>query len=120
MIAARPVEFALLQPGAGWTQIELFVGEAAAIAALVLALGLCLSVERLAPHVPWISGALVALAITLLGTATGACLNPARQFGLAVASGQMHFLYIYLIALMAGALVIVSQAVVYEGAALVG
>jgi glycerol uptake facilitator-like aquaporin len=107
VIATRPVEFAVLQPGAGWTQIELFVGEAVATGALVLIVGLCLSVAHLAPHVPRISGAVVALAIALLGTATGASLNPARQFGPAVASGQMHFLYIYLSAPMAGALLAV-------------
>jgi glycerol uptake facilitator protein/aquaporin Z len=45
----------------------------------------------------------VGTGIAVLGTATGGSLNPARQFGPALASGQTQFLWIYLIAPMIGA-----------------
>jgi len=45
------------------------------------------------------------MAIVLLGTSTGGSVNPARQFGPAVMSGQSHFLSVYLLAPMLGAVI---------------
>jgi glycerol uptake facilitator-like aquaporin len=74
------------------------------MAAIVLLVGVCLAVPRLAPFVPWIVGGAIGLAITVLGTSTGGSVNPARQFGPAVLSGQTRFLWVYLLAPMAGAM----------------
>ena len=70
---------------------------------IVLLIGLCLSVPRLAGAVPWIVGLLVGGAIALLGTTSGGSENPARQFGPAIASGQTRFLWAYLLAPMLAA-----------------
>jgi glycerol uptake facilitator-like aquaporin len=65
---------------------------------IVLIIGLCLSVPRLARAVPWLVGLFIGGAIALLGTASGGSENPARQFGPAIASGQTRFLWAYLLA----------------------
>ena len=103
IVAEPPVVYAALQPGPGWSIWELFVVEALGMTVIALVVGLCLAVPRLTSFVPWIVGSLVGLGIALLGTATGGSLNPARQFGPAVASGQTRFLWAYLLAPMFGA-----------------
>ena len=97
--------YASLQPAPGWLTWELFTTEAFGMAVIVFLVGLCLAVQRLTPFVPWIVGALVGIGIAVLGTATGGSLNPARQFGPAVVSGQTQFLWVYLVAPLVGAAV---------------
>jgi len=104
-VAEPPVVYAALQPAQGWSTWELFATEALGMAVIVFLVGACLAVQRLTPFVPWVVGALVGLGIALLGTASGGSLNPARQFGPAAASGQMRFLWVYLLAPMVGAAV---------------
>jgi glycerol uptake facilitator-like aquaporin len=103
IVSDPPVAFAVLQPATGWSAIQVFVTEAAGMAVIVSLVGICLSVHRLAKFVPWIIGALVGTGIAVLGTVSGGSLNPARQFGPAIASGQTHFLWVYLLAPMVGA-----------------
>ena len=103
IVADPPVVYAALQPGPGWSTWELFVVEALGMTVIALVVGLCLAVPRLTIFVPWIVGSLVGLGIALLGTAAGGSLNPARQFGPAVVSGQTRFLWAYLLAPMFGA-----------------
>ncbi|MFD8388317.1 MIP/aquaporin family protein [Streptomyces sp. NPDC059680] len=100
-----PVAYAVLQPGAGWTAAELFGAEAASMGAIVYLVGFFLQAPRLARLVPWLVGFLIGGAIALLGTTTGGSVNPARQFGPALASGQSSFLWVYLLAPMVGALI---------------
>ena len=103
VVAEPPVVHAALQPGPGWSTWELFLVEGLGMTVIALVVGLCLAVQRLASFVPWIVGSLVGLGIALLGTASGGSLNPARQFGPAVVSGQTRFLWVYLLAPMFGA-----------------
>ena len=103
IVAEPPVVHAALQPGPGWSTWELFLVEGLGMTVIAFVVGLCLAVQRLTSFVPWIVGSLVGLGIALLGTATGGSLNPARQFGPAVASGQTRFLWVYLLAPMFGA-----------------
>ena len=104
-VAEPPVVYAALQPGSGWSNWELFAAEAFGMTVIVFLVGLCLAVQRLTLFVPWIVGALVGVGIAVLGTATGGSLNPARQFGPAVVSGQTQFLWVYLLAPLVGAAV---------------
>ena len=104
VVAVAPVAYAVLQPGPGWSSVTLFVAETLSMGAIVLLVGVCLAVPRLAPFVPWVVGGAIGLAIALLGTSTGGSVNPARQFGPAALSGQTRFLWVYLLAPMAGAL----------------
>lgn len=103
VVAASPVEYAVLQPGQGWSTWGLFVGEALGMAVIIFIVGVCLAVHRLTPFVPWIVGALVGTGIAALGTTTGGSLNPARQFGPALLSRATPYLWVYLLAPMLGA-----------------
>lgn len=75
---------------------------------IVYAIGFFLQTPKLAPLVPWLAGFLVAAVIALLGTATGGSVNPARQFGPTMVSGQLGFLWVYLLAPMVGAAIAAS------------
>ncbi len=99
-----PVSYAVLQPGAGWNDASLFLGEAIPMGIIVVVVGFAMR-ARLEVLIPWIVGAMIGLAIVLLGTSTGGSLNPAREFGPAIASGQVRFLWVYLTAPMVGAFV---------------
>ena len=105
VVAEPPVVYAVLQPGPGWSTGELFAAETLSMAVIVFLVGTCLAVPRLAPFVPWVVGILIGMAIALLGTSTGGSVNPARQFGPAAVSGQTHFLSVYLLAPMLGAVI---------------
>jgi len=105
VVAEPPVVYAVLQPGAVWSTGELFAAETLSMAVIVFLVGICLAVHRLAPFVPWVVGILIGMAIALLGTSTGGSVNPARQFGPAAVSGQTHFLSVYLLAPMLGAVI---------------
>lgn len=102
-VADSRVAYAVLQPAPGFSAIELFAGEAASFGLIALVVGLLLATPRLTALVPWAVGALIGLAIALLGTSTGGSVNPARQFGPALLSGHIRFLWIYLVAPFAGA-----------------
>jgi glycerol uptake facilitator-like aquaporin len=104
VVAEPRVAYAVLQPGPGWSSMSLFAAETLSMAVIVLLVGVCLAVPRLAPFVPWIVGGAIGLAIAMLGTSTGGSVNPARQFGPAALSGQTRFLWVYLLAPMAGAM----------------
>jgi len=104
-IAKPPVSYAALRPAPGLSSGIVFGVEGACMAAIIVLAGVFLSVPRLAPRVPWLVGGLIGAAIAGLGTITGGCVNPARQFGPAVLAGQFGFLATYLLAPLAGAVV---------------
>jgi glycerol uptake facilitator-like aquaporin len=105
VVAEPPVLYAVLQPGPMWSSGELLVAETLSMGVIVFVVGICLAVPRMAPLVPWIVGVLIGTAIAILGTSTGGSVNPARQFGPAVISGQTQFLWSYLLAPMLGAVI---------------
>ena len=101
----RPVVDAVLQPGHGWTAGELFAAEAVSMGVIVYLVGYFLQSPARARLVPWLVGFLIGAAIAVLGTTTGGSVNPARQFGPAVVSGRLNYLWVYLLAPMVGAAV---------------
>jgi glycerol uptake facilitator-like aquaporin len=60
---------------------------------------------RLAPGRRFAIGGTVALDALFGGPITGASMNPARSIGPALASGELHDLWIYFVAPFAGALI---------------
>ncbi|MEU3215669.1 aquaporin [Streptomyces sp. NPDC006971] len=105
VVGRPPVLYAVLRPASGWTDGWLFAAEAAGMGIIVYLVGYFLQTPRLAPAVPWLVGFLIGAAIALLGTSSGGSVNPARQFGPAVASGELAFLWVYLVAPMVGAVI---------------
>lgn len=95
--SAPPVGYTVLQPAPGWSATALFLAEMVCTGTILLLLGLLLPVPRLTRLIPYLLGVLVCLCIVLLGTSTGAGLNPARQLGPALAAGQFDFLWVYLL-----------------------
>ena len=98
-----PVTDSVLQPGPGVSAGLLFAGEAVSMGVIIYLVGFFLQTPRLARLVPWLVGFLIGAAIASLGTFTGASEDPARQFGPAVISGQLSFLWVYLLAPIVGA-----------------
>jgi glycerol uptake facilitator protein/aquaporin Z len=105
VIDGPPVADAALQPGPGWSTGVLFVAETASMAVIVYLVGYFLETSRLTRLVPWLVGFLIGAAIVALGTSTGGSVNPARQFGPALVSGHLGFLWVYLVAPLVGAII---------------
>jgi glycerol uptake facilitator-like aquaporin len=105
VVADPPVSYSAVQPGPGVPAGVVFLGEAVSMGVILYLIGLFLTTPRLARLIPWLVGFLIGAGIASLGTTTGASLDPARQFGPAVISGQLDFLWIYLLAPMVGAAV---------------
>src|SRR6267142_1917985 len=103
IVAQPPVLYAVIQPAPVWSTVPLFAAELIGMALIVFLVGYFLSIPRLAPNVPWLVGILIGLGIALLGTQSGGSLNPARQFGPAVASAHTAKLWVFLVAPMVGA-----------------
>jgi glycerol uptake facilitator-like aquaporin len=103
VVAQPPVLYAVIQPAPFWSTVPLFAAEAIGMGLIVFVVGYCLSIPHFAPLVPWVVGILIGAGIALLGTSTGGCLNPARQFGPAVISGHRDELWVFLIAPIVGA-----------------
>ena len=102
-VASPPVAYAALRPAPGWSNGVVFLVEGTSMAVIIVLVAVFLSVPRLTPGVPWLVGGLIGAAIVGLGTLTGGCVNPARQFGPAVFAGQFGFLIAYLGAPLVGA-----------------
>ena len=103
IVARPPVLYAVIQPAPDWSTAQLFAAELIFVGLIVFVVGYFLSNPRLAPKVPWLVGILIGLGISLLGTETGGSLNPARQFGPAIASAHTVKLWVFLVAPMVGA-----------------
>jgi glycerol uptake facilitator-like aquaporin len=101
-VAARPVRWAVVQPGPGWNGAAVALAEAATLAVIV-AVMCWVSAKWPAWPLAWIVGGLFGLQGAVLGTLTGGSANPARQLGPALFSGQFHLLAVYLLAPVAGA-----------------
>ena len=103
VVGEPPVLYAVIRPDPVWSAAPLFLAEAVCMGVIVFAVGEFLSSPRLARFVPWLVGILIGLGIAALGTQTGGSINPARQFGPAVASGHTDKLWVFLLAPMVGA-----------------
>jgi glycerol uptake facilitator protein/aquaporin Z len=79
-----------------------FPVEAASMAAIIVIVALFLGSPKLASKVPFTVGTCIGLVIFSLGPVTGGVVNPARQFGPAVISGQTQLLWVFLLAPLVG------------------
>jgi glycerol uptake facilitator-like aquaporin len=101
-VALPSVAYGAIRSAPGWDGAEVFLAEVGGMAVVVVAFGLFLA--RHGRLVPYVIGLSVALVIALLGPRSGGSINPARQLGPAVLSGQTTDLSIYLVAPILGAM----------------
>ena len=100
--AALPtVAYGAIKPAPGWDASSVFVAEVGGMLAVVVVFGLFLA--RHAHLLAYVIGVSVGVVIALLGPRSGGSINPARQFGPALLSGQTGALAIYLLAPVLGA-----------------
>ena len=103
-------------PGPGFTATQAFVIEAVLSLGLVSTiLGTASSAQNVGPLSAVGVGAYIVLAGLWAGPVSGASMNPARSLGPALVSADLHDLWIYLAAPVAGALVAVAAAYILRG-----
>ena len=101
----RPIEtigYGAVRPAPGWTDAMVFVAEFVPIVVIFLVVAAVLGRPGGRRYIPVVIGVGVGLSIALLGLHSGASLNPVRQFGPAVLSGDLDHLWVYLVAPVAG------------------
>jgi glycerol uptake facilitator protein/aquaporin Z len=103
VVSLDSVQFGAIKPAPSWEPLSVFLAEAGAMAAIALVVGFFVVHSRYARLVPYAIGLSVGVVIALLGPLSGGCINPARQLGPAVLSGQTTDLWIYLVAPVLGA-----------------
>jgi glycerol uptake facilitator protein/aquaporin Z len=102
-VSLPSVAHAAIRPAPTWPATSVFLAEAGSMMLLILAVGVFLSKPGLIRLLPYVIGLGVALVIAFLGPRSGGSINPARQFGPALFSGQTVDLWIYLVAPILGA-----------------
>lgn len=103
VVSGPAVDFAALRPAPGWSASQVFLAESGCILVLTLAVGYLVAYPALSRWLPQTVGGCIALTIAVFGPLSGGSANPARQFGLALLSGQRMDLLIYLTAPIVGA-----------------
>lgn len=103
--AEAPVGYATIAPAPDWNTGAVFAAEAGTTAAIMLIVATLVARPRLKRYLPVAVGGSVAAVIIFLGPLSGGSINPARQFGPALVSGQTAYLWIYLLAPIVGSCV---------------
>jgi glycerol uptake facilitator-like aquaporin len=105
-VSLPPVAVGAIRPAPTWPPAAVFAAETAGMTVVILIVGFLMARRRpgAARLVPYAIGLSVGLVIASLGSRSGGSINPARQLGPAVLSGQTTDLWIYLIAPVLGAL----------------
>jgi MIP family channel proteins len=103
-VSLRQVAVGAIRPAPTWQPAAVFVAETVAMTVLIVIVGFLMTRRGSARLVPYAIGLSVGLVIAFLGPRSGGSINPARQLGPAVLSGQTTDLWIYLIAPVLGAL----------------
>lgn len=91
----RSIAFAATLPGAGYSTLEVFLGEAAATFALISLLTLFLSYRKIRRFTPALFPPLYAIMVWAEAPISGTSTNPARSLGPAIISGQWQGWWIY-------------------------
>jgi aquaporin Z len=103
-------------PGTGFSTAQAFIIETVLSAGLVSTiLGTASSAQNLGPISAVGVGGYIALAGLWASPVSGASMNPARSLGPAVASGDLHQLWIYLTAPPVGMIIAVAAAYILRG-----
>ncbi|MFI8183932.1 aquaporin family protein [Actinacidiphila glaucinigra] len=102
-VALPSVSHAAIRPAPTWQPVSVFLAEVGGMFALTLVIAFFVAYPRFVRGLAPVIGLSVGLVIATFGPLSGGSVNPARQFGPAVLSGQTTDLAIYLIAPVLGA-----------------
>ena len=107
VIADSPTRYGAVGPARGWQWWEVASVEAACLVVVTLIIGYFLAhpESRIRKALPYALSTVTFAIAAGLGTLSGASVNPARQLGPALWSGEYAFLLWYLVAPVVGALV---------------
>ncbi|MGW3147127.1 MIP/aquaporin family protein [Streptomyces sp. NPDC001177] len=105
-VAVSRIGYAVVSPAPGTGAVSLFLIEAAALAGVLAAVAVVMSFPRLHGLIPGVIAVGVGAVIGSLGTVTGASINPARDFGPALLSGQYAHFWTYMLAPLVAGLVV--------------
>lgn len=105
--AGPAVDYAAIQPAAGWSGGAVFAGEAISLAVLMACVVAFLARTALMRWTPAVVAVAVALLIFAGGLTSGGSFNPARQFGPLLFAERFSYLWAYMLAPLAGAVVLV-------------
>ncbi|MEU1616524.1 MIP/aquaporin family protein [Streptomyces sp. NPDC005722] len=97
------VSYAAIRPAPAWQPMPVLLAEVAGMLGLTLVIAFFVLRPRFVRALAPVIGLSVGLVIATLGPLSGGSVNPARQFGPAVLSGQTTDLAIYLLAPVLGA-----------------
>ena len=107
IVARSPVRYATVGPAAGWRWWQVGFVEAGCLVLVTLLIGFFLAHPdvRIRKALTYLLATVTFLIAALLGTVSGASVNPARQLGPALWSGDDAFLGCYLLAPLIGAVI---------------
>jgi glycerol uptake facilitator-like aquaporin len=108
VVANPAVDYAAIQPAAGWSGSAVFAGEAISLAALMAFVVAFLDRPALMRWTPAVVAAGVAVLIFAGELTSGGSFNPARQLGPLLFAGRFTYLWAYLLGPLAGALILVA------------
>jgi glycerol uptake facilitator-like aquaporin len=107
-VTADPaVDYAAIQPAAGWSGGAVFAGEAMSLAVLMAFVVAFLDRVALMRWTPAVAAVDVAVLIFAGGLTSGGSFNPARQFGPLLFAGRFSYLWAYMLGPLAGAVILV-------------
>lgn len=102
-VSSPAVIYGAVRSDPSWVAADVFVAEAGAVFVSIIMVGGFLAHPKHSRLLPFAIGALLALSIAFLGPYSGGSLNPARQFGPALLALDTHYLWIYLVSPIIGA-----------------
>lgn len=110
-VTADPaVDYAAIQPAAGWSGGAVFAGEAVSLAVLMALAVAFMDRPALARWTPAVVAAAVAALIFAGGLTSGGSFNPARQLGPLLFAERFSYLWAYMLGPLAGAVTLVALA----------
>ena len=110
VIADPAVNYAAIQPAAGWSSGAVFAGEAISLAVLMAVVVAFMDRPALMRWTPAVVATGVAVLIFAGGLTSGGSFNPARQLGPLLFAGRFSYLWAYLLGPLAGAVILVLLA----------
>ena len=102
-VSSQAVIYGAVRSDPSWVAADVFLAETFAVTGIMVLTGGFLAHPRHSDLLPYLIGGYIAASIAFLGPYSGGSINPARQFGPALLGLDSHYLWIYLLAPILGA-----------------